>query len=40
MYRIPKMKSTELKKFTKLKCSSEDTSVLLGREKKAFTRAL
>ena len=33
-YRIPKIQSTELKKFNKMK----DTSVLLGRERKAITR--
>ena len=37
-YRIPKILSTELKMVTKLKGSSEDSSVLLGREKIAFTR--
>jgi hypothetical protein len=37
MYRIPKIQSTELKKLNKLKCPSEDTSVSLGREKKAIT---
>jgi hypothetical protein len=36
-YRIPKIQSTELKKANKLKCPSEDASVLLGREKKAIT---
>jgi hypothetical protein len=36
-YRIPKIQPTELKKVTKLKCPSEDTSVPLGREKKAIT---
>jgi hypothetical protein len=36
-YRIPKIQSTELKKVSKLKCPSEDTSVPLGREKKATT---
>ena len=36
-YRIPKIQSTELKKVNKLKCPSEDTSVPLGREKKAIT---
>jgi hypothetical protein len=36
-YRIPKIQSTELKKFNKLKCPSEDASVPLGREKKAIT---
>jgi hypothetical protein len=36
MYKIPKIQSTELKKVNKLKCPSEDTSVLLGREKIAI----
>jgi hypothetical protein len=36
-YRIPKVQSTELKKINKLKCPSEDVSVILGREKKAIT---
>jgi hypothetical protein len=36
-YRIPKIQSTELKKFNKLKCPSENASVPLGREKKAIT---
>ena len=36
-YRIPKIQSTELKKLSKLKYWSEDTSVPLGREKKAIT---
>ena len=31
-YIIPKIESTELIKVNKLKCSSEDTSVPLGRE--------
>ena len=35
-YIIPKIESTELIKVNKLKCSSEDTSVPLGREKKAI----
>jgi hypothetical protein len=35
--RIPKIHSTELKKVNKLKCPGEDTSVPLGREKKAIT---
>jgi hypothetical protein len=35
-FRIPKIQSTELKKFNKLKCPSEDASVPLGREKKAI----
>jgi hypothetical protein len=33
-YRIPKIQSTELKKFSKLKGPRDDTSVPLGREKK------
>jgi hypothetical protein len=33
---IPKILSTELKRLDKLKCPSEDTSVLLGREKNAI----
>jgi hypothetical protein len=37
MYRIHKIQSTELKKVKKLKCPSEDTSIPLGREKKAIT---
>ena len=37
-HRIPKIQSTELKMVNKLKCPSEDSSVLLGREKIAFTR--
>ena len=36
-YRIPKIQSTEPKKFSKLECPSEDASVPLGREKKAIT---
>jgi hypothetical protein len=36
-YRIPKIQSTELEKVNKLKCPSEDSSVPLGREKKAIT---
>jgi hypothetical protein len=36
-YRISKIQSTELKKDNKLKYSSEDASVPLGREKKAIT---
>ena len=35
-YRIPKIESTELKKLNKLKCTTEDTLVPLGRKKKAF----
>jgi hypothetical protein len=35
--KIPKIESTELKKFNKLKGPSEDASVPLGREKKAIT---
>jgi hypothetical protein len=31
------MQSIELKKVNKLKCPSENSSVLLGREKKAIT---
>jgi hypothetical protein len=38
MYRIPKIQSTEFKMFNKLKCSSEDASVPLGRENKTITR--
>jgi hypothetical protein len=38
MYKIPKVQSRELKKVNKLKCPSEDTSVPLGKEKKAITR--
>jgi hypothetical protein len=34
-FRIPKIQSTELKKFNKVKCSSEDSLVLLGREKQS-----
>jgi hypothetical protein len=37
MYRIHKIQATGLKKFSKLKCPSEDASVSLGREKKAIT---
>jgi hypothetical protein len=36
-YRIPKIQSTDLRKVNKLKCPSKDTSVALGREKKAIT---
>jgi hypothetical protein len=36
-YRIRKIQSTKLKKGKKLKCPGEDTSVPLGREKKAIT---
>ena len=36
-YRIPKIQSIEIKKVNKLKGPSEDTSVPLGREKKATT---
>ena len=35
-YIIPKKQSSELKKFNKLKCPSEDVLVPLGREKKAL----
>jgi hypothetical protein len=38
MYRIPKIQSTERKKVNKLKGQSEDTTVLLGKEKKTTTR--
>jgi hypothetical protein len=34
--RIHKIQSTELKRLNKLKCPSEDASVLFGREKKAI----
>jgi hypothetical protein len=37
LYRILKIQSTELQKLNKLKCPSEDSSVPLGREKKAIT---
>ena len=33
-----RIKETEIKKFNKLKCPSEDASVTLGREKKVITR--
>ena len=36
-YRIPRIQSTELKNFNKLKSPSEDASIPFGREKKAFT---
>jgi hypothetical protein len=36
-YRLPKIQSRELKRVNKLKCPSEDASVLLEREKKAIT---
>jgi hypothetical protein len=36
-YRIPKIQPTELKKLNKLKGTSEDASVPLGREEKAIT---
>jgi hypothetical protein len=36
-YRIPKIQSTELKNVNKLMGPTEDTSVPLGREKKAIT---
>jgi hypothetical protein len=36
-YRIPRIQSTELKKVNKLKGPCEDTSVPLGKEKKAIT---
>jgi hypothetical protein len=34
-YRIPKIQLTELIKVNKLKCPSEDASVLLGRKKQS-----
>jgi hypothetical protein len=37
MYSIPKIQSTKLKKFNKLNGPSEDASIPLEREKKAFT---
>jgi hypothetical protein len=37
-YRIPRIPSTELKKFNKLKSQREDASIWLEREKKAITR--
>jgi hypothetical protein len=36
--KIPKTNSIELERVNKLKDSSEDASVSLGREKKAITR--
>jgi hypothetical protein len=36
-YRIPKIQSTEIKKVNKLKCPSENASVILGIVKKAIT---
>jgi hypothetical protein len=36
-YRIPKIQSIELKKVNKLRGPIEDTSIPLGREKKAIT---
>jgi hypothetical protein len=38
MYRIPKIQSTEFRKSNKLKGTSEDASVPLGKEKKAIIR--
>ena len=35
MYKIPRIQSTELKKFNNLKDPSEDASIPLGRGKKA-----
>ena len=35
-YRIPRIKSTELKKVNKLKSPSEDASIPLGREEKTI----
>ena len=37
LYRIHKIQFTEFKRLNKLKCTSEDTSVPLGREPKAST---
>ena len=37
MYRIPKIKSTELKNINKLKGPSDDAPIPLGKEKKAIT---
>ena len=37
LYRISKIKSTELKNVNKLKGPSEDASILLQREKKTIT---
>jgi hypothetical protein len=37
VFGTPKIQSTELKKVNKLKCSSKDASVPLGKEKKAIT---
>jgi hypothetical protein len=36
LYRLPKIQYTKFKKVNKLKCPSKDTSVPLGREKKAI----
>ena len=36
-YRVHKIQSTEFKRLNKLKCPIEDSSVPLGREKKAIT---
>jgi hypothetical protein len=36
-YRIPKVESTDLKKFNKLKCPNDGALVPLEREKIAFT---
>jgi hypothetical protein len=38
MYRIPRIQSTELKKFNKSKGPSEDISIPVQREKKEITR--
>jgi hypothetical protein len=37
-YRITNVQSIELKKVNKLQCQSEDSSVPLGKKKKATTR--
>jgi hypothetical protein len=37
MYRIPRIQSIELKRTHKQKGPSENTSISLGREKKAIT---
>ena len=37
MYRIPKIQTTDLKKVNKPKDPREDSSIPLGREKKAIT---
>ena len=35
--KVPKIHSTDFRKFNRMKGPSEDTSVPLGREKKAIT---